>query len=501
MISCKYFNDSKSSSVLTLLSIVIIALAVYWPGLNTAYYADDYQFVFDEPASKIFYYFAHPNKLNDFYRPIQASFLAIVQTFFGLETWPIHLTQLSLHITLALLVYIVILEFGFSRLHAGIGAVFMLISQTNVHAVLSNDTLSQVGGTFFGSLSLWFLYLFYRYRIKNPPASSPDIPSGRKYYILSVGMLMLSLFSKETSASFPLMIGVLVLAVNLRAGIKKSAFKKGFAELLPFIFATCMYLCVWLIVVESYPTSGSANYNLNPGANIIVNIATLLFALIVPVSSVMLFSLLKSGLLLALGAICILTLTVALLVLFGLWHTSRRLIVVLIMVFALLGLFPVVLMNHVSELYTYNSLPFMAVLFGIGLGNIFLKAGTYRFGRISLSLMLCSLIISHAVAAHSKARLMADNGSRLMTLVKQIRPYMDNAPPDGTIWLRKPTTTEIEYSIFCMPGFKVMASSRRLWHRADVRFHTIPPEGISDISPPKDALVLTLHGEKVVVER
>jgi hypothetical protein len=190
---------------------------------------------------------------------------------------------------------------------------------------------------------------------------------------------------------------------------------------------------------------------------------------------------------------------IALVVLFGLWRTSKKPLVIMMAAFALLGFFPVVLMNHVSELYTYNSLPFVAVLLGIGLGNMFQKTAKYRLGRISFSLMLCSLMASHAVAAHSKARLMADNGARFTALVKQMGPYMDNVPPNGTVWLKKPVTTEIDYSVFCMSGFKIMADSHHLWHRPDVAFEI--PAAISHISPPADALVLTLDGETVVVDR
>ncbi len=496
------YKTGKLNSVLWLVGMGVIALAVYWPYLNAPYFGDDYQFVFDKPASKILYYFAHRNPQNGFYRPIQASFLAVVQMYKGMQTWPIHLTQIGLHVVLARLVYVVIMSFGFSRLQAGIGAVFMLLSQASVHSVLSNDTLSQVGGTLFGCLSLWFLYRSYGGTNDGAGPSGWQKRINHKCYIAGVVMLLLSLFSKETSVSFPLMAVVVVLLANLRITRSASAVTRAVVDLLPYALATGLYLVVRSAVVETRPAFGPDLYNFHIGVNVIRNLAMCAFALLVPVSTVAAFSMLKYRLLVVFGAVGILTLVFSVLVALGLWRANQRTVIVLMVCFALLGLFPVVLLNHMGELYVYNSMPFVAVLVGIGLGQLWMVVEPERIGRVFLMLAVCLVVASHVVAVRSKARLMDDNGRRTAALLEQVRPFVDNAPPNGRLWLLNPPVEAVEYSVFHVRGFSVLISALRiphLWNRPDLEMRIIYPAQMQDNSTPDGTLVLTLEGDEVVV--
>ena len=495
---------AKPSSFLWLVVMGVITLAVYWPALNASYFADDYQFVFDKPCSKVLWYFAHPNERNSFYRPIQASFLAIVQTCSGMQCWPIHLTQIALHVIMAWLVYVAIASFGFSRMQAGIGAAFMLLSQANVHAVLSNDTLSQVGGTLFGCLALWFLYCSYQHATDRASPLGQHKRIDNKYYVTSLVMLVLSLFSKEASVSFLPMAAVVVLSANLRITRSSLAVKKAIVDVLPYALAAGVYLAVRLVIVKAPPpTFGSGRYNFHVGVNVIRNLAMSGFALFVPVSTVTVFSWLKSGALVVLGVIGTLTLALFVLVAVGLWYASRRGVMLLMAGLALLGLFPMVLMNHVSELYAYNSMPFVAVLVGIGLGQLWLVLRPNRAGRAFLVLAACVLMGSHIVAVRSKARLMDYNGRRATALLQQVNSFADNAPLNGRLWLCNPSVEDVEYSVFHMSGFNVLRSAfsvPHLWNRADLEIRVVSPAEMAGTSLPEDTLVLTLEGNNVVVQ-
>lgn len=493
---------TKPRSLLWLVVMGVTALVVYWPGLNASYFLDDYQFVFDEPSSKVFWYFAHPNDQSGFYRPIQASFLAIVQTCFGMQCWPIRLTQIALHVLLAWLVYVMIVTFGFSRLQAGIGAVFMLLSQANAMAVLSNDTLSQLGGTLFGCLALWFLYRFYHRATDGPSPLGQQKRIDCKYYVTSLAMLVLSLFSKETSVSFLPMAAVVALLANLRITRSSLAVKKAIVDLLPYALAAGVYLAARSVIVGSQPTFGSGRYNFHVGVNIIRNLVMSGFALFVPVSTVTVFSWFKSGALVVLGVIGILTLAFFVLVALGLWYTNRPGVTFLMAGLALLGLFPTALLNHVSELYIYNSMPFVAVLVGIGLGQLWLLLRAKRAGHAFLMLMVCALMVSHIVAVRSKAQLMDYNGQRAAALLQQVNSFADNAPLNGHLWLCNPPVKSMEYSVFCVSGFNVLhfaLSIPHLWNRTDLEMRIVSPADMAGTSLPEDTLVLTLEGDDVVV--
>jgi len=477
----------------------VVAFIVYWPGLNAPYFADDYQFVFDKPASKIFYYFTHPNKENGFYRPLQASFLAAVQAYFGMQTWPVHLTQLSLHTLLACFVYIAIKELGFSRLQAAVGAAFMLLSQINVHAVSSNDTLSQLGGTFFGTLSLWLLYCSY----KTVDGRLQQRRINYGYYTAAVLAIVLSLFSKESSISFPLMAAIIIMLANKKISDRTPLIRRIIIDLFPYVSSVGIYLLVRSVAADIQPAFGSDSYYFHAGFNIVRNLAMFVFALFVPVSTVEVFSAFERGSFIYLGIADIGTAAFFVLVVSGLWCEAQSGIVILIAIFALLGLFPMVFMNHVSELYAYNSMPFVSALVGISLGRLWTTMGT-RPGMVLAAVMFCILTAGHLAAVRSKVALMKDNGCKTVSLMRQIKPFVNAMPLNGRLWLSNPLHAGLEYSVFCMPGFKVLncaLHTPHLWHRPDLEMHIIPAGEAGNIRPAVDTLVLTLIGDGIVVRQ
>jgi hypothetical protein len=51
------------------------------------------------------YYVLHKNAYHRFYWPLNSSLLALIQTFFSLQIWPVHLVHLALHVSSGRLVY------------------------------------------------------------------------------------------------------------------------------------------------------------------------------------------------------------------------------------------------------------------------------------------------------------------------------------------------------------------------------------------------------------
>ena len=174
--------------------MIALSFAVYGAGIGIQHYGDDFQFVFENPAGKILYFFSHRNPENVFYRPIQSSFSALMQTLFNLQTWPIHVIQITLHGCLVWLLSVVMRRLGFSVLQRMIGSGFALVAQSNVIVVLSPDSFSQISGVLCGSLSLWLVHLSCNTsrdnRLKNV--------MGNRLYWYALFMLACSLLSKES---------------------------------------------------------------------------------------------------------------------------------------------------------------------------------------------------------------------------------------------------------------------------------------------------------------
>lgn len=180
---------SSKQKIIFILLLFIAGVSLYWQSIFIPYYGDDCKYVLNPPPANLFYFFFHPNPNPDWYRPLEMLFHILFQNIAGINTIPLHSVQLLLHLFLAWGVFYVALKLLFSFVHASISSFFMLVAQTNVFAVASNDTLSQVMGTLCGCASLWCLYAMNNHNENKK----------RKVillYVFSISLFTLALFSK-----------------------------------------------------------------------------------------------------------------------------------------------------------------------------------------------------------------------------------------------------------------------------------------------------------------
>lgn len=429
-------------------------MAVFYPGIRIPYYADDFQFVFDESSPKPFYHYFYNNiPENNFYRPLQAAYLTFVQGKFGLNTTPVHVVQILIHVLFSWLLYTVILRLGFTKTQAVVGSLFFLLSQANAHAVLSNDTLSQTGGTFFGCLAVWSVYLYHN---GSGRRAGGETARRRRYYYAGLAALVLSYLSKESSIFFV----VMVLAVFFfwsRENERPTRLATILRRIAPFLVLTIVYLLVRSMVAEAQPGFGAEKYDFRVGANVIKNMGMFLFAGTIPASSVDAFVALKSGALVRFLAMAGLTALFLVLVAVGLYASRKAYrIILLCAAFALVGMFPMVLMNHVSELYVYNVMPFISLLVGVGLGKCLEMSKRRPAVRVFLTAAVCAIFVANAGAVRGKASMMQACGERASALLEQIEPHAVKVPAGGKLLLVNPPDEKIEYSVFLANGFNVL---------------------------------------------
>ena len=489
-------SDQKRNYLL-LLVLIITGVAIYLPGFTIPYYSDDFEVVHELPALNVFSYFLQSHPGDHFYRPLQAAILGMIQYFFYLDPIPVHIVLIGLHVILSWMVYLFMTEYGFPGKHAVIGSFFMLISQANAHALLNNDTISQVIGTLFGCLSLLLLYYCHKHRT--------GCIYQDKYYYLSIAAFLFSLLSKETNAAIVLSLLILTfLFYRNKYSLKKAFFLSGSHSLL-FIITLAVYLIARSLIISEVPPDVSLRYEMSPGFNIFVNFTQLLFASLVPVSSVTTFLAYESGDNTLFILIIMTTLLLGAYVGHGIRRSKHLRIATVIGGFAVISLLPVLLLLQVSELYVYNAMPFVAVLFGAGLGVQLEKIRWAGVKKATVPVLLLLLCISHVFAIRGKETLMYYNGIRSTYLLEQITNHSYRVPVDGNLLLLNPKSDELDYSVYIMSGFNVLDNALErinfMSNRYDISVKIIDESELARYDGTNNSIILSLRDDIVFVYR
>jgi hypothetical protein len=483
--------------------LVLLALGftVYCRGLRIPYYGDDYQYVYDfsSPIS-LQAVFSHRLAANEFYRPLEFFSLLLIQNQFTLNTFPVHFIALIMHVLLALLVYVFMVDLKFTKIQACLASLFMLFSQANVNAIASNDTLSQIGSALFGFFSLWLVYRYCAVQ----SMSMYNKFRARSYYILSVVFVALACLSKEMGVGF---FPIIVITIIIMRSRQKSQrlFLRVFFCCVPFVVLAIGYLLLRESVTNLEPVFGPGRYNLGPGINIFRNIIVLLFMSFLPVSSVFVYTVFTNGSMVERGAILLLTAALVLLFLQGIRSSPRQYRIFLVWcIFFVLIVSPIVIFNHVSELHTYNGMPIVAAFFGLGVGALFMTSKKNVFTKAALMCFTFLFFTSNILAINSKLQMMVKSAERCNELISNIKPFLKKVPYGGTLVLNNPPGTITEYSIFVMHGFNSLKGGamrlNQLAKRFDFKTEITSEPIIKQKSYCERCLVLGLRGETTEVQ-
>jgi len=330
------------------------------------------------------------------------------------------------------------------------------------------------------------------------------IISDYRKYSLSIFAFAIALLSKESSVSFfPLLLCIVLFNFN-NFGKEKIPLGKAFIAFLPYIAILFAYVATRSLLGVSQPGLGPRRYNFYIGMNLIENLLMLLFASIIPTSSVTAFTTFNTGQLSTFSAIAVVSLVFIGLLGYGLWQSRRYSITLTVGAFGICALFPMVMMNHVSELYAYNSMPFVSMMAGVGLGTIFERSNT-RWGKQAVAVMLLVLFVSHITAIQGKASFMVKNGAQATILLNGIQPYVQKVPADGELLLLNPYNHRPEYSVFLVRGFNVLKYGawriKKTSNRDDITVRIVEQKDFKQFSHRSDALILSLDGNAIKVYR
>ncbi len=464
----------------------------YVHGLRGLPFGDDLPRIMDTPGlPPLFGLFTHPNPNFNWYRPIEGTLLQALQRGFGADPLPLHLIQLGIHIAVAYLVYIAALELGTGVVAAAVGSACMLLGQSGVLGVASYDTFGQVFGSLTGNLSL---YLLYR-SIQNERAG------GRAWPALggSLFAFALCLWSKESSVTFlPEALVVLFVSVPVAADAPRPMVSRAILTAkrgIPYAMLTVAYLVMRASVVVPVVVEGT--YAFDVGLTTIKNIGLLTVSAVMPVSTVDMFLAAMEHRWLTVVGGTLATVLVGAPIAYGLLRflrdapegerARRRVTVGSLVVLFFGGLFPNVLVHHVSELYIYNSMPVFAILAGIGIAEV-VGPLIARPLRISVWIVLAVASISNVIAIWSKTRAMVRNGERTVALLEQLVPIAQELPQGGTLLLVHAANAPTRYSVFFAPGLPVLSYGlsriKFLSHRPDIQVRLVDEDEAGP--PPPD---------------
>ena len=436
---------------------LLVTAALYGFGVQGGLFGDDFNFVYDRPAARSLWGFFAADS-SAFFRPLEFAYLAWVQARVGLSTWPVHLAGFLGHAALGTLTYAGGRRLGLPRVGAVVASGYVLLSQLAVYAVLGVDTLSQVWGTLLmcGSVGLMASALF----------ASPGVPFGKARYVLSVAALAAALLFKETSAAaLPMLLILLAWWAWDGREHAPGRWKRAAMVAAPYLLVFACYLAARSHAALEQPGLGDTRYSIALGLNVPKNLIQFGLALLLPLSTVSMYEWVQDGAwgAVAMGAFGAVIVAAGAGFAFA-WSGKTRLAVVLL----LLGgasLFPAALLRHVSELYAYNALPFVALLIGLGASTLLarLRAGAAR-GAVLAALTV--LAVSHVLAVYQKAGMMVDNGEKAASLLQRVVPLVRAAPPNALVVLRNPPDNPPRYSVFALSGFDPLFSGERYLNQA-----------------------------------
>jgi hypothetical protein len=469
-----------------LVGVLGVFVWAYSLGIDTPYYADDFKFYFPALGMNWADHFVETGPTTGFYRPLQNAILTLIQQVAGSNPVPVHALTLAVHLGVVVLVYRGSRWIGASDTQAIFAAALMAVAQAGAAAVLGNDTLSQVGATLFGYLSLW--------GYGRVLASDGHRVAAYTGALSALGMALLF---KESAFAFVLLLVGLEAADGWRRasaeGTSDSSIGERAARLAPVLGVAALYLAIRSSAGAMSPGLGDGPYQFAIGPNVARNL--ILFGAaatsVVPTTAVALWA--QTGQWVHLLAGLMGSAGIVILVAAGVYRSGREKTVLALLAVAATSLVTVVPLNDVSELYVYTALPPLCAIAGIGLGAVWRKSQGRR--RVALGLLLSAVFLMQAVGVRQKAMLMKKTADRTQTVLQQVVEIAKATRPGTTLCLRNAhagsATDTTAYSVYRMPGVTPLTFAEPVVQyqarRPDLQFMVGTPH-----CPPSDTTVI-LH--------
>lgn len=467
-------------------------LALYWPFLNAPYFSDDFLFVFTAPPAHFYNFFFIPGPVGHAYRPVEAIILTWIQAHYGLNTIAIHLVSMAAHAALCCAIWVLAVRIGLSRIQTVLACCLMLVTQVGPGALLGNDSMSQAMSSALGDIGCVLLAIAYLDYAETPGRSlSWPCLTG------AFAATFLSFFFKETALGLTVVAGLLTALIAARESGWQARIGFAVRRLVPYAVAVAIYFGLRIYAVP--PLAEPGDHKVSLGMNAVKNLAEFGYAMATPISSVTTALTIRSGRLweIALGGLPVLIVLVG--VVAGLRAARRKWLVAILVCCVMASLFPALVLQHVSELYVYNAMPWVALLFGLGLGELWVRGPA---ARVAMAICTVTLFGGLLFADRQKSILMDANGRAAARLVSDIAHYVKQLPANGEIVLTEEAQARPKYSVYVLNGLDVLEFGDRklgaICGRPDVKVTILPKAGLRESVHNPARLVLELKGHSLV---
>ena len=418
--------------------LIVLGFLLYGKSLSIPYYGNDFQFVFINPSiHNVLDSFTHPVPYTQTYRPIQAAIMQFVQSMHGMNTLPIHILSLLIHILIAIVIFKFMIRQKFSAIQSGIAAIFMLIAPINVMTVAGNDSLHQLLGTLLGILSVMMIIRW------------EQSTSSMARLLMLVGSVLLfgmAIFSSETAIVY----FVPILAVLMYQSIKTKNIIPA-VLIMPYLLILLSYGYIYHEMIPQM--SGIWQSPAGIGRNTIINFLIISAGSIYPFSTVRLMQLFSDRSWIAMGTLGSTAVALMIVVIAGWLQSIKRsyitgLLLIIMAMTLLLGLF-----IHPSELIVYTIMPFVAVIIGLAVGTMVERIRVIPSTRLLFGAFVVMVALSCAGSTMQKVRQMGECGEWQQSIMNQLGRLIEQGS-DRCIVLINPRERTNQYSVFVQDDFE-----------------------------------------------
>src|SRR5262249_55189457 len=156
---------------------------------------------------------------------------------------------------------------------------------------------------------------------------------------------------------------------NLRGRTWSASLGRTALMLVPFVAIVAVYTAIRTYVGLARPQIGTGYYDIQLGFNIVRNLVGVSGSAVMPAGHVPSYLARRERDVAMLGLVAASTVGLLVAVLYGHYRAGTLRLALVFGLLALTGQFPVMLM-HLSEVYIYNSMPFIAIIIGSGIGAL-----------------------------------------------------------------------------------------------------------------------------------
>jgi hypothetical protein len=339
----------KKNKILEIFFYIFFILIFFNVASHPFFYGDDFTMLEFNTSN----YFQSFITTDTWWRPFKNLFYNFLNQNYFFNAKVIILLKVLMHVSTYLVVY-----FFFKKIYKKTNPYILLIflfHQTSVIAVYGIDTFCQQIMTFFGILSFINLYIYFNYGLNN------------KNIKLSLFFFSLCLLGKENGLSF-LAINTIYILLNSEFNFLNKKFSKikltinkNKATILITYFSliTILYLFIRIYFGATWsPAISDQRYAIGSISSV-PNILYYFFSVFNPIdNSLIFFSFQKGGYFIF---FLIFSFLIFLYLIYFLSVQFSKIFIYIIILFV--SGFPVFLLNHISELYTYHSIFFLVLIF------------------------------------------------------------------------------------------------------------------------------------------